>query len=290
MPRDSSGTFTHSPATPFVTNTPIASSVANARASDVATALTDSLSRSGSGGMLAPLTFTGIAATIRSGIANGASAVAHILDSVASLTTAGAKLLSLRNAGVEKAHFDKDGNLFAAGLQSQSGNINGAAGVSVQINSQLADGATAVGTIIDTTAAYANAAAKLASIRNAGAEKAYFDKDGKLFVAGVQVAPAPVLTDTPVAGTGWTITYHSVKKNADGLVTCYLNLASGASPGAFQGAQLSDGFRPPANTLIIWWNNTSSAVAGGTLNATGWVAPPNTPNSAFVIHISFYAA
>lgn len=117
MPRDSSGTYTPNPSTPFVTGTPIASSVANTRAADLATEITDSLSRSGKGGMLAPIAFTGIAATIRSGIANGASAVAHILDSVASLTTAGAKLLSLRNAGVEKFYVDKDGNAYAGGTQ-----------------------------------------------------------------------------------------------------------------------------------------------------------------------------
>jgi hypothetical protein len=111
MPRDSSGTYTPSPASPFVTGTPIAATTANARAADLATEITDSLSRSGKGGMTAPLVFSGIAATIRSGIANSASAVGHVLDTVAALSTAGAKLLSLRTAGVEKFYVDKDGKL-----------------------------------------------------------------------------------------------------------------------------------------------------------------------------------
>jgi hypothetical protein len=44
-------------------------------------------------------------------INNGASAIAMYIDSDQALTTAGAKILSIRNAGVEKNFFDKDGNL-----------------------------------------------------------------------------------------------------------------------------------------------------------------------------------
>jgi hypothetical protein len=235
-----------------------------------------------------PLTAT--SAVLKGAVADGASAVGTVLDNSVALANAGAKLASFRNAGVEKAHVDKDGNAFVAGVQASSGNLNGGTGVSVSITSQLADGPTSVGTAIDTTAAYSDAGAKLVSIRNDGAEKAYFDKDGKLFVAGTQVAPAPVLTDTPVAGSGWTVTAHSVKKNSDGLVTCHLKLAAGASPAAFQGAQLSAGFRPPVNSTIIWWNDTDGTETSGTLNSTGWVAPPNTANKTFSIHVSFYAA
>lgn len=283
MPRDSSGTFTPNPSSPFVTGTPIASSTANTRAADVASEITDSLSRSGKGGMLAALAFTGIAATIRSGIANGASAVGHVLDTANALSTVGAKITSFRNAGVEKAAVDKDGNVLAPEYRPLAAAPAMVAGTPV-------DGATAVGVILGTMTPFSNASAKLVSIKNAGTEKAYFDKDGKLFVAGAQVAPAPVLTDTPIAGSGWTITAHSVKKNADGLVTCYLQLASGASPGSFQGAQLSAGFRPPFNSLIVWMNYNNNTATAGTLNASGWVSPPNTPNASFQIHISFYAA
>lgn len=283
MPRDSSGTYTPSPSSPFVTGTPIASSVANTRAADVATEITDSLSRSGKGGMLAPLAFTGITGTVKGGAADGASAVGTVLDNSVALTTAGAKLASLRNAGVEKTAVDKDGNVLAPEYRPL-------AAASAILKGTVADGAAAVGVVLDNTIALTTTGAKLASVRHAGFEKAYFDKDGKLFVAGVQVAPAPVLTDTPIAGSGWTITAHSVKKNSDGLVTCYLNLTSGASPAAFQGAQLSAGFRPPVNSTIMWWNANTGAVSEGSLNASGWVAPPNSANSAFHIHISFYAA
>jgi hypothetical protein len=53
--RNASGSYSLSPAAPFVTNTPISSSTVNTRFSDIATEITDSLSRSGKGAMLAPL-------------------------------------------------------------------------------------------------------------------------------------------------------------------------------------------------------------------------------------------
>jgi hypothetical protein len=57
MPRDANGNYTLPSGNPVVSGTPISSSVQNSTTSDIATALTDSLSRSGLGGMLAPLPF-----------------------------------------------------------------------------------------------------------------------------------------------------------------------------------------------------------------------------------------
>jgi len=55
MARNSSGTYSLPAGNPVVTQTPISSVWANNTLSDIATALTDSLSRSGDGGMLAEL-------------------------------------------------------------------------------------------------------------------------------------------------------------------------------------------------------------------------------------------
>ena len=55
MPRNSSGTYTLPAGNPVVTGTTISSAWANSTLSDLGTALTDSLSRSGDGAMLAPL-------------------------------------------------------------------------------------------------------------------------------------------------------------------------------------------------------------------------------------------
>ena len=55
MPRNASGTYTLAPNNPVTTGTVIASDWANDTMSDVAIAMTNSLSRNGNGGMLAPL-------------------------------------------------------------------------------------------------------------------------------------------------------------------------------------------------------------------------------------------
>ncbi len=58
MPRNSGGTYTLPAGNPVVTATTISSVWANTTLSDIATAMTDSLSRSGDGAMLAPLELT----------------------------------------------------------------------------------------------------------------------------------------------------------------------------------------------------------------------------------------
>ncbi len=63
MPRNSSGTYSLPAGNPVVTATTISSTWANTTLSDIGTAMTDSLSRSGDGGMLAPLELdSGVAA------------------------------------------------------------------------------------------------------------------------------------------------------------------------------------------------------------------------------------
>ncbi len=59
MPRNSSGTYSlYTPGNPVVTSTVISSTWANNSLADIASALTDSLSRTGDGGMQAPLELT----------------------------------------------------------------------------------------------------------------------------------------------------------------------------------------------------------------------------------------
>ena len=53
-----------------------------------------------------------------SGVADGASAIGHELDTITSLATGGAKLLSIKNATVEKFAIDKDGNIITSGGNS----------------------------------------------------------------------------------------------------------------------------------------------------------------------------
>ncbi len=61
-----------------------------------------------------PLATTAL--TLKGRVADGGTAVGVILDNTTSLTTAGAKLVSIKNATVEKAYIDKDGNAYLPGL------------------------------------------------------------------------------------------------------------------------------------------------------------------------------
>jgi len=118
--------------------------------------------------------------TIKGNATDGATAVGVILDTLNALANAGAKLVSVRNQGTEKLYVDKDGNVFSVG------GIHGvAAAVSAVLKGNAADGATAVGAIIDNAVALANAGAKALSIRVNGVEKAFFDKDGKLAAGNI---------------------------------------------------------------------------------------------------------
>jgi hypothetical protein len=56
MPRNASGDYSLPAGNPVTSGTPISSAVQNSTMSDIASALTDSLSRSGKGGMLVPFT------------------------------------------------------------------------------------------------------------------------------------------------------------------------------------------------------------------------------------------
>jgi hypothetical protein len=137
--------------------------------------------------------------------ADGATAVATIIDTSTAWANAAAKLLSIRNNGVEKAYFDNKGSFYHAsgwgfselGLGSSfgvsgkiflnPGTIEGWAGVSIELRGAQADGASAIGLIVNTIVNYATTGAKLLSIRNANVEKAYIDKDGYITSAGSPV-------------------------------------------------------------------------------------------------------
>ncbi len=156
----------------------------------------------------------GVPITIKGDQADGATANAIILQSNENFATAGAKLVSIRNNGVEKTYFDKDGNIILSGsnpnsyisgsagklsLDSTNGAIlnwnsgqgkillngNGIAlsttvGSGRRISGVSGDlnGASALAFIWDTANALTTAGAKLVEWRNLGTAKFSIDKDG----------------------------------------------------------------------------------------------------------------
>jgi hypothetical protein len=71
----------------------------------------------------ASISNTGTPLTILGYVADGGAAVNIITDTAVAFSTAGAKLISVRNNNVEKAYFDKDGGLTVSGVASGSNAI-----------------------------------------------------------------------------------------------------------------------------------------------------------------------
>lgn len=82
---------------------------------------------------------------LRGTVANGASAVGVTLDNSTSLTTAGAKIISITNAGSEKAYFTKDGALAVTGVTA--GSLTTAVDIPWQTNISSTRSGVGTGTI-----------------------------------------------------------------------------------------------------------------------------------------------
>jgi hypothetical protein len=133
-------------------------------------------------------------------IADGAAAVGAVTDNANSLVTAGAKLVSFRNATVEKAYIDKDGAFW--GFTVYSNTVSAKAGNALTHLGNMVDGSTAIGSILDTTVTLATAGAKLLSVRNNTVEKAYIDYNGLLSLQGGISATGNIIASTALyAGT-----------------------------------------------------------------------------------------
>jgi hypothetical protein len=290
MPRDSAGTYS-SPSGPFIAGTPVASSVMNAKLADLGSEVGDALSRSGKGGMAAPLVFTGITATVQGGAANGASAVGVILDNTAALTTAGAKTASFRHAGTEKGAIDKDGNVLAPEFRPL---VVGAA----TVKGTGSDGAGAVGVVLDNAANLTSPTAKAASIRTGGIEKAYFTGAGTLFMGGVQAASHAALDDTAgkvyrleadaATSTGAFVDLSGLAfpaaANTDYDVEAVF-IAISSAPTRGIGLQLTGPAAPTRVALVYETQYTTSPYVGVlSINAFSSAAQP--ADSANVVHIN----
>ena len=172
------------------------------------------------GVVLAPSTLT-----IKGSAATTGTAVGVVLDNTVNLTTAGDKLLSVRNATVEKASVDKDAKLSLIGpgtmtlvpggtgtatLTTNGANdfwaftgtnfaptfssgslidVNGVTAINtgvLSLKGRAATTGTSVGVILDNTVNLTTAGDNILSVRNAGVEKLHIDKDGNIITNSTQ--------------------------------------------------------------------------------------------------------
>lgn len=290
MPRDAAGAYTNVSGIPVVTRTAASSTVMNNELADLANEMTDSLSRSGKGGMTNPLKLpdgsvggpavafnseptsgwfragAGDLALARLGaiiarlssaghvwtssVIDNVNSVAHIFDTVNAMSNAATRLWSFRVAGVEKAAIKADGTVSSGGTV-EANFINAVTNTSVRVRGAIADGASAVGVILDNAFSFANAAAKLVSIRNGGVEKAYFDKDGRLNLpdpVGAQDAATKNyvdgITGTITAGSNWSVSLASLVKQGNVVTGVFRAETTSAAASFASCATLPAGFRP----------------------------------------------
>ena len=172
--------------------------------------------------------------TITGTMADGATAIGTTINTSVTYANAAAKLLDIQNNAVEKAFVDLNGNLTLTGgvgigaqspatqgvqpsgsttrlvtpsgallqLLDAAGNtfMNAGNSATTAIASTAADGASAVSVSLNSANAFANATAKLLSVRNATVEKLAVDLNGKLIIPTAGGA-AIVGTATLSAGT-----------------------------------------------------------------------------------------
>jgi len=174
---------------------------------DLGGEITDSLSRSGKGGMTA-------AFKVANGSA-GSPSIAFSNDSAVGIYRSASGEASIVAGGAAVAKWTTAG-WFASLLQSLTA-------VTLRLLGRMADGATAVGVVLDTDTTYSNAAAKLVSIRNNTVEKVSVDKDGVITAAGLVASGAISAASVAVSNAAKA---HGTVETAGLTVTHGFNVGS----------------------------------------------------------------
>ena len=280
MARNGSGTWSAPTGQPVVAGTTISATAHNDLVTDIGTELTDSLSRSGKGPMLAA--FKAVDGVV------GGPGIAFNSEATSGIYRAGAGDVRFGILGALVARLTASGwfvNL-----------VQAVTAVGISIKGSVTDGASAVGVIIDNTVSLANAGAKLVSFRNNGVEKAYVDKDGNYVSAAAGV--------TVTAGTGWTVSNSNLRKG-NGIVAGSITLTAGASADFSAIATLPAGSHPAASVFCggTVYDSSGTATYGGQFlvatttgivslnsydNGTAMVSPFTIGNNDSVtVHIAF---
>lgn len=244
--------------------------------------------------------------------ATGGTDTAFIFDTANSLA-AGDVIASFRNVGVEVAHVKGNGTGYFPEVQSTTVKANTFTQIalgSTKLSGRIADGASAVGVILDNDTALATSGAKIVSVRNATVEKAYFDKDGRLVIGSPNVNASTVeiqssnidafaisngagsrtfsITNTgSINGTELRINSANGIYASSGILNLYsISAGSGVvitGSGAAAKPLIVRGAASQTANLQEWQNSASSAVAfvdeDGRISASGIDLPAATAST-----------
>jgi hypothetical protein len=260
MARNSGGTYSL-PSSPVITGTPIAAARQNSLESDLATELTDSLDRSGKGGMLAPL-------RVPDGTV-AAPSMAFTGETGSGLYRIGAADVALSVNGTKRQEWTSTGALITGtlGVSGVASETTANSSLSLKGNRDAADTGTDV--VLGSIATRSNG--NLVDIQNNGSSKASVDYTGILTAAGL-VLPIATITRPSIAGT-WVngagdlaFGYWKDSENIVHLVGT-ANWKTGASTTI---VTLPSGFRPKASrTFPNAVFNTSAYVFGAVVVGSG---------------------
>jgi hypothetical protein len=181
MARDSSGNYTL-PGTPFVTGQTADAPAMNAKLADLATEMSDSVSRSAKGGFTAPI--RSVDGTV------AAPGFAFTQETGSGWYRVSAGVLGLAILGAQAVRAS------AAGLASLA--YGPLTATSAILRGAVADGAAAVGVVLDNSVTLANALARVVSVKNNGSEVAWVDPTG-----GLGASSAYASTAAPFTVRGW---------------------------------------------------------------------------------------
>lgn len=241
MSRNNSGTYSTPAGQPVVSGTTVASATFNTLVSDLATEMTDSLSRSGKGGMTAPI-------RTADGSVN-APAHAFTNETGTGIYRKGANNPALAVNEVERQEWTATGSTVTGTFEATGdGTVGGDLDVTgaATVGSLGVTGAAAVGGALDMNS---NAINELADPTNAqdAATKAYVD------------APT-VSTASVTAGANWTLSGDSVVK-AGGVVSGTLTATAAAGAVWTSIATLPVGYRPSVTITFVGtsWDNSGTA-------------------------------
>jgi len=282
MARDSAGTYSLPAGNPVVTNTLIASTWANPTMTDLANAITDSLSRSGLGGMSAPLLLTDGSAS--------APGLAFVSDINTGLYRSGADIIGVSTGGVLRYSVNATGNHVFAASSSGNGMTSFGTIVAAKAPTTSLDGALLLSTGIpmlswnDTSSTVDNrvwdAVALSDSFRMRTANDAGAGNTTWLQVertAATVDSIALTATATTVSGTlGVTGALSAASFSGSGTSLTALN-ASNLTSGTIPSARVAGAY-----TEITAIGNTSSAIS---IVAAGNVTV-NAPSSGLALDVA----
>lgn len=162
---------------------------------------------------------SGSPSVVKGQSATGAAAVATVLDNSTALTTAGAKLVSVRNNGAEKASIEKDGGLTAYwiratdSLSTNAGYLTASGtNTTLSLRGGVNNGAAAVGLALFNSTALTTEGAKIAAFRSdSTTERFAVLADGRLRLTSAAPA-APIDGDFWYDGSSFRVRLGGVTK------------------------------------------------------------------------------